>query len=106
VSRQRRQALVATIGETIFDRDVAALDVTAFTQALAKRRNERRGRLVRSRMQEADDRHGRRLRTRGKRPCERSAAEEDDEIPPALPTLSGLLTVLPALSVSALHTGA
>jgi hypothetical protein len=69
-----------------FDRDVLALDEARFLQALAKRGDEVRHVSERRAAEKSDHRHcsffGRLLRTRGIRPCGRTANQRDELAPP------------------------
>src|SRR5262245_41695749 len=68
--------------ETVFDRHIAAVDITGFTQAATERGREIGPVILTERVQEPDHRHRPLLRARRKRPRRRRAAEEDDELPP------------------------
>ena len=85
VGRQRRQPVVLLLRPAIFDRDVAALDIAGFAQALAERVQPARVAAGGGAAQEADHRQ-RRLRARGQRPGNRRrgrrAAEQRDELAP------------------------
>jgi len=66
--RQRRQAIVLLLRPTIFDRDIASLDVAGFAQAMEERAQPAgvplRGRAA----EKPDHRYGGLLRARSDRP--------------------------------------
>jgi hypothetical protein len=66
--------------ETVFDRHIAAVDITGFTQAATERGREIGPVILTERVQEPDNRHRPLLRARRKRPRRRRAAEEGDEL--------------------------
>src|SRR5436189_302219 len=68
IGDQGRQALVAGVAETVFDRDVVAFDVAGLRQTLAKRHLALRVGIGRAGIQVADYRHRRLLRPSGERP--------------------------------------
>ena len=81
IGRQRRQPIELALGPAIFDRDVAALDVAGFAQALAERGQVRRSRTLSAiAAEKPDHRHRRLLRARRERPRGRRAAEQRDEL--------------------------
>jgi hypothetical protein len=71
-------------------RNVAALDIAGFSQALAKCRHEVFNWLARVQMEEPNHRHRSLLRLRGKRPCCRAAEKRDELAPPKLSKLHPL----------------
>src|SRR5262245_48606463 len=75
------------IRPAIFDRDILALDIAGFIQALTERGRE--GHIARScrAVEKPDHRHRRLLRARRERPRRRRAAEKRDEL--AAPHLGG-----------------
>src|SRR5262245_48501611 len=68
--------------ETVFDRHIAAVDITGFTQAATERGREIGPVILTERVQEPDHRHRRLLRARRERPRDRHAAEQRDELAP------------------------
>jgi hypothetical protein len=62
--RQHRQPIVLPLRPAVFDRDVLALDITDFLEALAERGYYVRVRLGRRAAQESNHRHRRLLRAR------------------------------------------
>src|SRR5262249_54578488 len=68
--------------ETVFDRHVAAVGITGFTQAATERGGEIGPVILTERVQEPDHRQRRLLRTCRERPCRR-AAEQRDELAPS-----------------------
>jgi hypothetical protein len=64
----RRQAIVLTIGEAVFDRDVAAADISGLTEPALERSHHVTGLRLRERAEEPDHRHCWRLRARRERP--------------------------------------
>src|SRR5262249_35949654 len=76
ISRKGRQSIVLVFCKTVFDRRVAGLDISGFTQAASERGGEV-GRIISAeRVQEPNRRHGRLLRARRERPRRRRAAEQ------------------------------
>src|SRR5215467_6873053 len=70
------------IRPAIFDRDILALDIAGFIQALTERGRE--GHIARScrAVEKPDHRHRRLLRPRRQRPRHRRPAEKRDEVAP------------------------
>ena len=68
VGSKLRQSIELTICPAIFDRDVAALDIASFAQALAERCHDVRIAVGRRAVQKPDHRHPRLLRPRRQRP--------------------------------------
>ena len=95
----RRQPITSAIRPTVFDHDVAAIDVTGLAQPFEKGRQLWRVVLGRSDVEKPDHRHRRLLRTRRKRPCCRSTAEKVDELAPLhvspTPAMSARVTPKP-----------
>src|SRR4029077_5415733 len=75
------QAIHLTFSPAVFDADIAVLDVTGLTQALAERGNHVSECSGRSAVEESDDRQLRLLRPRSERPCGRTA-DQRGEISP------------------------
>jgi len=69
-----RQAVEATIGRAIFDRDVVAFDIAGFLESLPNSANLSIIELTAA--QQADQRHRRLLRARRERPGDRCRAAE------------------------------
>jgi hypothetical protein len=82
VGGQYRQLFILAIGRAIFNRHVPALDMAAFVQPLAKRRQLARASHRRDRVQYSDHRQCRLLRPRSERP-RRRARSPRDELPPS-----------------------
>src|SRR5262249_5594579 len=79
--------------ETVFDRHIAAVDITGFSQAATERGREIGSVILTERVQEPDHRHRRLLRARRKRPRGSSATEQCDELaPPHSITSSAVLS--------------
>src|SRR5262249_8840324 len=70
---------VLALGPAVFDRDILALDIVGFLQALAKCTQSVHIHISRCTLEEADHRHRRLLRARRERPRDRRAAEQRDE---------------------------
>src|SRR5262245_52339599 len=66
--------------ETVFDRHIAAVDITGFTQAATERGREIGSVILTERVQEPDNRHRPLLRAPRPRPCRCRAAEERYEL--------------------------
>ena len=66
--RQRRQSIHLIFGPAVFDRDVLALDMAGFFEALAKCAQAVGERVGRCAVEKPDHRHRRLLRARRKRP--------------------------------------
>src|SRR5262245_34164301 len=64
--------------ETVFDRHIAAVDITGFTQAATERGREIGPVILTERVQEPDHRHRRLLRARRERPSHRAAEQRDE----------------------------
>src|SRR5262249_59653542 len=64
--------------ETVFDRHVAAVGITGFTQAATERGGEIGPVILTERVQEPDHRQRRLLRTCRERPCRRAAGQRDE----------------------------
>ena len=79
ISRQIRQPIDLILGETIHDRYVFALDVTAVLEPLSKCAQPLPDGVLRPCIQKSNHRHCRLLRTSRERPCG-SAAEQRDEL--------------------------
>src|SRR5215471_11407751 len=77
------KSIVVTLRPPIFNRDVSALDVTAFTQALVKGGQSKGISLSRPGAHVSDHRHCRLLRARRERPRDRRAAERGYEFSPS-----------------------
>jgi hypothetical protein len=88
VGRQSRQSIELVLRPTIFDQDVAAINVAGFAQALPKCRHEIGAGLGRTIMQKPDDRHRRLLRARRERASSRTADVRDEFPSPHEPSLS------------------
>jgi hypothetical protein len=73
-----RQSIHLTFRPPVFDADIAVLDVTGLTQALAERGNDMSECHGRSAVEEPDHCHPRLLRARRERP-RACAAEQRDE---------------------------
>src|SRR5262249_54283591 len=80
LGHHRRQSIVLTLGEAIFDRYAATLDVPGFGQTLAKKSQDLRIRRSRASAEISDHRQLRLLRARRERPRRRRAAEQRDEL--------------------------
>src|SRR5262249_50520583 len=82
--RQRRQSIILTLGPTVLDCHVSALDISRFTEDLAERAqticNHRVGRYAAA--EETNNWHSHLLRTRRERPRRRHAAGKCDELAP------------------------
>jgi hypothetical protein len=68
IGHKLRQPIFVVLCPTVFDRHVAAVDVTSFSQAIKKSRQWSRIILMRSNVRPSDHRHCRLLRLRGNRP--------------------------------------
>src|SRR5215470_10433945 len=79
LGRHRRQPIVLTLGEAIFDRCVAPHDVTGFGQTLAKNSHGLRARGSRASAEISYHRHLRLLRPRRARPCRGGGGAEQRE---------------------------
>ena len=77
-----RQSIVAALRPTIFDRDVLALDVASFGQALVKSSNQLAPGVRRRGIKKSDQRNCRLLRARLHRPRHSRASEKGDELAP------------------------
>src|SRR6516164_9380253 len=78
------QTVVLTLCPAVLEDDITAFDVTDLAQALVERGEARRICVGRQPAEIADDRRGRPLRARRKRPSRRrTAAKQDDEIAPS-----------------------
>src|SRR5262249_9957535 len=82
-----RKAIVVAVGPAIFNRHVAALDISRRAEALAKGGQGARIGLRRCAVEKPDHRH-RLLRARRERPEQRRAAEQRDELAPPHPAHS------------------
>ena len=82
VRYQFRESIELVLCPAEFDSYVMAVDETGFLQAVAERRYPVDGIDSRRRVEKADYRHRRLLRTRRERPKERRATEKCDEFPP------------------------
>src|SRR5262249_11376834 len=80
--RQLWQPIVLTLGPSIFDSHILALDITQFAEALSQGRRKMRARLWRTTVQKPDHRHHRLLRPRRERPRGCCAANQRDELSP------------------------
>ena len=76
--RQRRQALVVTVGPAILNRDIPTFDVSGFAQPLAECGDKMRKGCSRCAVEKANDRHRQLLRLRPQRPRRRAAEERDE----------------------------
>src|SRR5262249_2719282 len=80
----RRQSIILTLGPTVLDCHVSALDISRFTEDLAERAqticNHRVGRYAAA--EETNNWHSHLLRTRRERPRRRHAAGKCDELAP------------------------
>jgi hypothetical protein len=82
IGRQHGQPVGIVLGPAIFDRNVLALNITGFLQALTERGHLGRKAVGRCDVEEPDHRHRRLLRKRCARPCDGSAAKRCDKSPP------------------------
>src|SRR5262249_4768917 len=80
--RKPRQPIVLSVGPSIFDSHVLALDIAELAEALSQCRRKMRARMGRATIEEPDHRHRRLLRARRERPCSRRATEQGDERAP------------------------
>ena len=80
--RQGREAIEEAVSVTVFDADVAPLEVTKLTQCGAKCLVARRCGLGRRGIQDTDQRGLRLLGPRGERDKRRRTTQQRDEIPP------------------------
>src|SRR5262249_41686771 len=80
IGRKRRQSIMLVFCETVFDRHVAAVDITGFTQAATERGREIGPVILTERVQEPDHGHRRLLRTRREGPRRSCAAEQRYEL--------------------------
>src|SRR5262245_59254643 len=80
IGRKRRQSIMLVFCETVFDRHIAAVDITGFTQAATERGREIGPVILTERVQEPDRRHRRLLCARRNRPRHRRAGDERDEL--------------------------
>jgi hypothetical protein len=79
---KRRQPIVLIFRPAVFDRNVLALDIAAFLEALKERKGENPRVISGLGAEEPDHRHRRLLRARRQRP-RRCTPEPRDEIPPS-----------------------
>src|SRR5262249_7880229 len=82
IGRQWRQSIVLTVRPPIFDRHVAAFDITGFAQALVERAHTVHPAIRRCTAKKPNHRHSWLLRARRERPRCCRAAEQRDELPP------------------------
>src|SRR5262245_56308312 len=82
IGRQRRQLIVAALRPAIFYRQILALDIAGFLQALTESTQAVFVQVRRIAAQKSDHGHHRLLRTRCERPRCRCAAEKRDELAP------------------------
>jgi hypothetical protein len=82
ISYHRRQPISSTLRPAVFDRDVAAIDVTGFAQPFEKGRQLSRQILGRSAVDKPDHWHRLPLRMRDKRPNRCRTTNNLDEIAP------------------------
>ena len=80
--RQRRQLIEPPVSPAKFDRDVLALDKTAFAERSGETPPQVPHGGWRTAAEETDHRHRRLLRARRERPRRRRAAEQRDELAP------------------------
>src|SRR5262249_7835208 len=78
IGRKRRQSIMLVFCETVFDRHIAAVDITGFTQAATESGREIGSVILTERVEEPDHRHCRLLRPRRERPRSRAADERDE----------------------------
>jgi hypothetical protein len=83
VSREHRQSIHLIVSPAVFDRHILMLDVACLFEALTRGAIALQKSVTRSRVKDPDNRHGRLLRARRERPCERRATEERDELAPS-----------------------
>src|SRR5262249_36856940 len=76
-------AIVMALRPTVFDREVPALDIAAFAEALAKCSHHWRVRTGRRAVEKPNYRHRRLLPVCDQRPRHRRAAEKRDELAPS-----------------------
>jgi len=82
VGQQTRQLIQSTVRPAKFDRDVLALDVARFGQALPEPMHKGRVQVCRGAVEKADHRHRPLLRARRERPRRCRAAQKRDELAP------------------------
>src|SRR5262249_16230324 len=82
IGRQWRQSIVLTVRPPIFDRHVAAFDITGFAQALVERAYTVHPAVRRCAAKKPNHRHSWLLRSRSEWPCGSRAAEKRDEVAP------------------------
>src|SRR6185503_10150651 len=96
--------------KSVFDRDVAAFDITGFTQATTKRISQIGPVILPKACQEADESQIRLLSERGPRPHRNAAQRRNELAPPhsitssARPSMVGGTTMLSAFAVFTLIT--
>ena len=88
IGSQCRQSIVVALSPAVFDRNVPALDVTRFAQALVERSHTTRPQVKRFASEKPNHRHCRLLRARSKRPRSRRTAKKRDELAPSHATLT------------------
>jgi len=81
IGSQLRQSIIVTLCPAVFDRQVLALDVAGFFQALSERCHGVCDCARRYVTEEADHRHRRLLRARGERPGNYCPAHQSYEMP-------------------------
>src|SRR5262249_19303896 len=82
IGRKRRQSIMLVFCETVFDRHIAAVDITGFTQAATERGREIGPVILTERVQEPDHRHRWLLRARRAAPRRNCATEKRDKLAP------------------------
>src|SRR5262249_21602399 len=82
ISSHGREPLISIFRPAILDRNGLIFDVAGLRQSLPEPSNIGRGFARRATAKKPDHRHGRPLRARRKRPRDRRAAEERDELAP------------------------
>ena len=82
VSRERRQSIESSLGPSVFDDDVSALDEPGFHQSFTERLREVGKSIGRSAVKKPDYRLHGLLRARRQRPRRRRTAEQRDELAP------------------------
>src|SRR5262245_31268269 len=93
VSRQRRQSIIVAVRPAIFDCDIAALDVAAFTQAFAEGSNKGRVASGKTTAEKPDYRCRRLpLRMRSHWPGDKGAADPSYEVASSHATASPKFT--------------
>src|SRR3954465_11230728 len=82
VSRERRQSVESSLGPSVFDDDVSALDEPGFHQSFTEGLREGAKSLGRSAVKKPDSRLHGLLRASRERPCRRRPTEQRDELAP------------------------